>query len=375
MAMSLVELACEKASGLGDVRVEALHLRLGALSGVVKEALLFSFDVAAEGTPVAGARLEIKDVPLTVRCPRCAVERELPGFPLVCPVCATPTPEILRGKDLELHALEVEENAATHRSGPRGDPQEERPRRARAARPLREGGPRRREPRVESGAGKTALLEATLGALKTRRRVAALVGDLATDNDARRLGRAGVPVRQIVTGTVCHLEAQMVGQALEGWDLAQLDLLFVENVGNLVCPASYDLGERLRVVLMSVTEGEDKPLKYPTIFNSADLAVITKADLAEATGFDREEAYRSIESVRPGLEILETSARTGQGHGPLARPAGGAGRACLAGSGVMRLLSAVATACLLFPAVAGAHDTWILARPSASGYAPRSAST
>jgi hydrogenase nickel incorporation protein HypB len=163
------------------------------------------------------------------------------------------------------------------------------------------------------GAGKTALLEATLGALKATRRVAALVGDLATDNDARRLGRAGVPVRQIVTGTVCHLEAQMVAQALEGWELADLDLLFLENVGNLVCPSSYDLGEELRVVLMSVTEGEDKPLKYPTIFNSADLVVVTKADLAEATGFDREQALRSIEAVRPGVEVLETSARTGQG--------------------------------------------------------------
>jgi hydrogenase nickel incorporation protein HypB len=163
------------------------------------------------------------------------------------------------------------------------------------------------------GAGKTALLERTLLRLKETTRVGALVGDLATDNDARRLGRAGVPVRQITTGTVCHLEAQMVAQALEGWDLAGLDFLFVENVGNLVCPSSYDLGEDLRVVLMSVTEGEDKPLKYPTIFNSADLAVITKADLAEATGFDRDEARRSIEAVRPGLEVLETSARNGAG--------------------------------------------------------------
>jgi hydrogenase nickel incorporation protein HypB len=163
------------------------------------------------------------------------------------------------------------------------------------------------------GAGKTALLEATLTGLKATRRVAALVGDLATDNDARRLGRAGVPVRQITTGTLCHLEAQMVAQALEGWELSGLDLLFVENVGNLVCPSSYDLGEDLRVVLMSVTEGEDKPLKYPTIFNSADLAIVTKADLAQATGFDREQALRSIEAVRPGLEVLETSARSGQG--------------------------------------------------------------
>jgi hydrogenase nickel incorporation protein HypB len=163
------------------------------------------------------------------------------------------------------------------------------------------------------GAGKTALLEATLGALKDELRLAALVGDLATDNDARRLGRAGVPVRQIVTGTVCHLEAEMVARALEGWSLAELDLLFVENVGNLVCPSSYDLGEDLRVVAMSVTEGEDKPLKYPTIFNSADLALVTKADLAEAVGFDRAAARRSIEAVRPGLEVLELSARSGVG--------------------------------------------------------------
>jgi hydrogenase nickel incorporation protein HypB len=162
------------------------------------------------------------------------------------------------------------------------------------------------------GAGKTALLERTLAELAPRR-VAALVGDLATDNDARRLARSGAPVRQITTGTVCHLEAAMVSHALEGWDLRELELLFIENVGNLVCPSSYDLGEDLRVVLMSVTEGEDKPLKYPTIFNSADLAVITKNDIAEAAGFRREEAYASVRAVRPGIEILETSARTGEG--------------------------------------------------------------
>jgi hydrogenase nickel incorporation protein HypB len=170
------------------------------------------------------------------------------------------------------------------------------------------------------GAGKTALLQETLRRLRPRGRVAALVGDLATDNDARRLAQAGVPVRQISTGTVCHLEAAMVESALADWDLAALDLLFVENVGNLVCPSSYDLGEDLRVVLLSVTEGEDKPLKYPTIFNSADIAVITKIDLAEAVGFAREEALHNLREVRPGLEVLETSARTGQGmDGWLAR--------------------------------------------------------
>jgi hydrogenase nickel incorporation protein HypB len=163
------------------------------------------------------------------------------------------------------------------------------------------------------GAGKTTLLERTLGALKPTRRVAALVGDLQTDNDARRLANAGVPVRQITTGTVCHLDAQMVDEALAGWDLATLDVLFVENVGNLVCPAAYDLGEHLRAVLMSVTEGEDKPLKYPTIFNSADLAVITKIDLALAVDFDRAAAHAAIQDVRYGIEVLEVSAKTGEG--------------------------------------------------------------
>jgi hydrogenase nickel incorporation protein HypB len=163
------------------------------------------------------------------------------------------------------------------------------------------------------GSGKTALLERTLVSLRDRFRVAALVGDLATDNDAARLARANVPVRQITTGTVCHLDAQMVQCAIDGWTLADLDFLFIENVGNLVCPSSYDLGEDLRAVLMSVTEGEDKPRKYPTIFNSADVALITKIDIAEAVEFDRASAYASIERVRPAMRIMEVSARTGAG--------------------------------------------------------------
>jgi hydrogenase nickel incorporation protein HypB len=165
------------------------------------------------------------------------------------------------------------------------------------------------------GAGKTALLERTLTELNSSCRVAALVGDLATDNDAKRLGRSGVRVRQITTGTVCHLDAEMVTAALADWDLGSLDILFVENVGNLVCPASYDLGEDLRAVLLAVTEGEDKPLKYPTIFNGADLALITKIDLADAVEFRRDEALRNLQAVRPGIEVLETSARTGVGMG------------------------------------------------------------
>src|SRR5580698_8721509 len=128
------------------------------------------------------------------------------------------------------------------------------------------------------GAGKTAFLEKTLTLLRPHYRVAALVGDLATENDAVRLARSQAPVKQIITGTVCHLEAAMVENALADWDLNALDYLFIENVGNVVCPSSYDLGEQMRVVLLSATEGEDKPLKYPTIFNTADLALITKID-------------------------------------------------------------------------------------------------
>ena len=163
------------------------------------------------------------------------------------------------------------------------------------------------------GAGKTALLEKLLTLLRQSARVAALVGDLATDNDAARLARSQAPVRQIVTGTVCHLEAAMVESALDGWNLDELDLLFIENVGNLVCPSSYDLGEDLRLVLMSVTEGEDKPLKYPTIFNTADVAVITKVDLAEACDFNSETAQNSIQSVRPGMRVFEVSSKTNEG--------------------------------------------------------------
>ncbi len=129
----------------------------------------------------------------------------------------------------------------------------------------------------------------------------------------QRLARADVPVKQITTGTTCHLEAEMIRTALAGWSLADLDVLFIENVGNLVCPATYDLGENLRLVLFSVTEGEDKPLKYPTIFNTADLAVITKADLAPAAEFNAELAQKNIQTVRPGMTILSVSAKRGDG--------------------------------------------------------------
>jgi hydrogenase nickel incorporation protein HypB len=167
------------------------------------------------------------------------------------------------------------------------------------------------------GTGKTEFLQKTLTALRERGdRAAALVGDLETDNDARRLAQSGVPVRQINTHGICHLEAEMVARNLDTWDQTRpeaLDYLFIENVGNLVCPSSYDLGERIRVALLSVTEGEDKPLKYPTLFNSADTAIITKTDIAAAVGFDREAAIRNIREIRPDIRIFETSAKTGAG--------------------------------------------------------------
>jgi hydrogenase nickel incorporation protein HypB len=163
------------------------------------------------------------------------------------------------------------------------------------------------------GSGKTTFLERTLTLLRPHYRVAALVGDLATDNDAERLARSGAPVKQITTGTLCHLEASMIQKALDGWDVGKLDFLFVENVGNLVCPSSYDLGEDLRLVLLSVTEGEDKPLKYPTIFNSADVAVITKMDLAAAVDFSERTLDQNIEAVRPQMQVLKVSAKTGEG--------------------------------------------------------------
>ena len=177
------------------------------------------------------------------------------------------------------------------------------------------------------GSGKTLFLEKTLTLLRQSYRVAALVGDLATENDAVRLARSQAPVKQITTGTLCHLEAAMVQKALEEWDLNDLDFLFIENVGNLVCPSSYDLGENLRLVLISVTEGEDKPLKYPTIFNSADLAVVTKMDLAQAVEFDWHSAYSNIQAVRRGHAGLRALRQDGRGNGGVLEfPQGALGR-------------------------------------------------
>lgn len=163
------------------------------------------------------------------------------------------------------------------------------------------------------GAGKTTLLERTLEGFPSDGRVGVLTGDVQTDCDARRLARPGFPVRQITTGGACHLDARMIASALQGWDLRRLDLLFVENVGNLVCPASYDLGESAKVVLLSVAEGAEKPLKYPAIFTRAPLLVLTKTDLLPHVPFDPAEARANARRVRPDVEILEVSSTTGKG--------------------------------------------------------------
>jgi hydrogenase nickel incorporation protein HypB len=165
------------------------------------------------------------------------------------------------------------------------------------------------------GSGKTALLERTLGAFDPAKRVAVLTGDIQTDADAQRLARYGFPVRQITTAGACHLDARMVAKALEGWDLSQLDLLFIENVGNLVCPTSYDLGEVAKIVLLSVPEGEEKPLKYPGIFFKSKLMMLTKIDLLPYVPFRLEDAIANARSIQPGIEILQVSSTSGEGLG------------------------------------------------------------
>ena len=163
------------------------------------------------------------------------------------------------------------------------------------------------------GSGKTTCIGESVRKLAPDLKTGVIVGDLATDNDAQRLRESGAPVVQITTGTVCHLEAEMVARAVNRLDVTGLSLLIIENVGNLVCPASYDLGEDLRVVLLSVTEGEDKPLKYPPMFQAADVVIVSKMDLAQACGYNREAALANIRRAAPKAKVFEISAKTGQG--------------------------------------------------------------
>ena len=163
------------------------------------------------------------------------------------------------------------------------------------------------------GSGKTSLLERTLEAMAKDTKVAVLTGDIQTENDARRLARAGFPVKQITTGGTCHLDAKMITKALSDWNLDEIDILFIENVGNLVCPSSYDLGEHAKIVLLSVTEGEDKPLKYPGIFLKSELCVINKIDLLPYVPFDLAAARENARKVHPEIDLVEVSCTARQG--------------------------------------------------------------
>jgi hydrogenase nickel incorporation protein HypB len=163
------------------------------------------------------------------------------------------------------------------------------------------------------GSGKTALLERTLQRMDKGSRVAVLTGDLQTENDAKRLAKFGFPVKQITTGGTCHLDAKMIGKHLEEWKLEDLDLLIVENVGNLVCPSSYDLGEDAKIVLLSTSEGEDKPLKYPSIFFKSELMLLTKIDLLPYVPFNADVARENARRIHPQMEIIDVSSTTGEG--------------------------------------------------------------
>ena len=304
----------------GASRVHLIVLRVGALSGVEPEALRFAFDIVAKDTPADGADLEIDTVPARARCPDCDLEFEaglrlhlhLP--PLFAgsaansrraansnwPASKSPEPPSDAPRNRSRRTRDLPGQADEPRAGPARParlpplagaadlaPGQERPAGGRATAGISSAAgssPSTSSPRPASG--KTTLLERTLDEFGRETRCAVLVGDLETDNDARRLHRPHVPVAQITTGDACHLEAEMVARGVEALDLSGVRVLFIENVGNLVCPASFDLGEEVRVVLLSCTEGEDKPLKYPPIFKSAHVVLLTKIDVAGVLGFD-----------------------------------------------------------------------------------------
>jgi hydrogenase nickel incorporation protein HypB len=304
--------------------VTKVRLRIGDLSGVVAQALLFAYDVAATDTPLAGSELVIERAPVIIDCPRCGRGQLSDIRDFRCPTCGDLCGNVVGGKELEiLDVTMADEPAAEAAADDDADRIATIQAGVLAKNDLLAAGLRGRfqaaEVRVSNwvsspGSGKTALLESLLRlAVERGLGAATLVGDCATDNDAVRLARSGAATRQIVTDGNCHLESDMVSAHLEGWELDDFDILVIENVGNLVCPASYDLGEDTRVALLSVTEGEDKPLKYPKVFHTADVVVVTKTDIAEAVEWDRETALDNIRAVTPDALILETSARAGTG--------------------------------------------------------------
>ena len=314
-----------------DARVTGVRLRVGALSSVVPEALAFAWDAATDGSPLGQSELVVETVPIVLDCPTCGAQKLPELQSLRCPVCGELCGEVSAGDELEIADVTLVMPIRVVAGGAALDPIDETtrdPAATPAARILAtndqlatdlRGRFARAGVRVSNwvsapGTGKTELLAAVLAAAAGRGlRPGALVGDCATDNDAKRLAGSGALVRQIVTDGMCHLEADLIGAHLAGWDLAGLDLLAIENVGNLVCPSDFDLGESLRVVLLSVTEGEDKALKYPQTFHRADLVVITKTDLAGAATWDRGAALAAIAEVNPTVPVIETSARSGEG--------------------------------------------------------------
>ncbi|AHE96115.1 hydrogenase [Thermocrinis ruber] len=163
------------------------------------------------------------------------------------------------------------------------------------------------------GAGKTSLIEATVEALKDQVRIGVIEGDLETDLDAQRIKNKGAPAYQITTGGACHLDAFMVHEGIHNLPLENLDIVFIENVGNLVCPASYDVGAHMNVVLLAVTEGDDKPEKYPVMFRNADLLVITKTDLLPYVDFSIERAVKSARKIKPNIDFIALSCKTKEG--------------------------------------------------------------
>lgn len=306
-------------------RITSVHLLIGELAGVVPDALMFAYDVAAQGTALEGSELSIENAPAVVDCPRCGHVQLENIRDFRCPSCGDLCGKVVGGRELEI----VDVVTVDSESGAAAETPDEETRVAAIAAGVlakndllaaslrgrfQASGVRVSNWVSSPGSGKTALLEAMLALAVDREMSAAtLVGDCATDNDAVRLARSGAQARQIITDGRCHLESAMVSEHLEGWDLDEFDLLVIENVGNLVCPASYDLGEDTRVALLSVTEGEDKPLKYPKLFHTADVVVVTKTDIADAVEWDRDTALANIRSVTPDATIVETSARTGAG--------------------------------------------------------------
>ena len=317
IAMSIVDMAEEEASRHHG-RVTAVHLKLGPLSGVVKEALLGAFEMAREGSALAESALIVEEVAVTAYCPACAAEKKSSRRSRNC--SARPAGRRRRRSSTagswksSPSRSSRHDRRAAHHPGPSARPETKRRRRSRSATPLRRGRRLRRQPgvqprlRQDGVPGKDAhAAEGALSRRRSGRRPGHRQRRPTPGSQRRPRSSRSSPERSAIW------KQKWCGPLSTEWTLAELNFLFIENVGNLVCPSSFDLGESLRLVLFSVTEGEDKPLKYPTIFNTSDAAVLTKMDLAAAVEFDAAAAHRSIQAVRPGMRVFKVSAKTGAG--------------------------------------------------------------